>query len=154
MATATAADATVPLTGLVPDSERPWSCTIEEEATMPESTDPPVTPHPQSGGGGGSRGGRPPRSGHPSFAARDRRTGRVVGWADGQWSGDRLAVAAAQAACWARVEVPVTPHGPLVTADAGDPVAALAVIRSVLGGNLEYTGTLPHLPAPPPGLGR
>jgi hypothetical protein len=29
--------------------------------------------------------GRPPAAGHPAFAARDRRTGRVLNWASGQW---------------------------------------------------------------------
>ena len=45
---------------------------------------------------------------------------------------------------------PAHPARAFLPADGQDPIAALAVMRSVLGGNLEHTGTLPAFPLEQP----
>lgn len=128
---------------LAHSDDGPWAPSGGVVIDVVNDADGPAVNPPAQGGG---RGGRPPAVGHPAFAARDRRTDRVLSWASGQWGGDPASVAAAEGTCWSGAAVPLTPHGPSLPADAQNPHAALAVMRAVLGGNLEYTGTLPTFP--------
>ncbi len=92
---------------------------------------------------GGRRAGRPSRSGREPITAVDRRTGRALAWADGEFSGDDTAVALARGLCLVGAEVQLrSPHpvGPVRRAEADDSAAVVAVIGTALVGDLDWTG--------------
>lgn len=117
----------------------------DDQAQPAPGTERPPQPEPHTATSGRRPPGRPPTSGHHAFAARERRTGRVLSWADGQWAGDLDYVILAHAFARRGGVLPVTPDGPQVQVTPDDPVAALAIMQAVCGGNIELSGAVPEL---------
>ena len=94
---------------------------------------------------------RPVPSGIWTISGKHPTTGRALACSNGAWSGDKALLNAARTLCEARSFLPLGPYGPMVAADASDPLAVTAVVaRSPGGGSTATsrgTGWLP-LPAP------
>lgn len=78
------------------------------------------------------RTGRPP-SGGPAISARSRIDGAVLGWCDGQWSGDEDHRHVARGLTILGDPLELRPGCRPVTPADGDLVYAAAVVISVLG---------------------
>lgn len=89
--------------------------------------------------------GRPASTQHGSFSACCPKTGRALGWSDGQWAGAPELVATAKRLCEQRALLRVPTTHALVEADADDPVAAYLLLldRRVCGPNAAVYGDVP-----------
>jgi hypothetical protein len=74
---------------------------------------------------------------------QSNRTGRLLRWVDGQWSGDPEWVEIAKQTCHHRQPIALTPTGPIVEADASDPVSVVAVLSSVVTEPATLGGDFP-----------
>jgi hypothetical protein len=75
---------------------------------------------------------------------QSNKTGRILRWVDGQFSGDPAWVAVANEMCSHRTVVALTPTGPMAEADASDPVSAVAVLSSVVHESATLSGDIPE----------
>ncbi len=64
-------------------------------------------------------------------------TGRAIACSNGSWSGDKALRQAAHTLCEAGTLLPLGPYGPMVAADASDPLATTAVIAALTMGKID-----------------